>query len=126
MVKDDDRDRPDNATSDPEETVEGQSFYNAATTGSGTITVDGEYAEPLPDPTQVRGLGPDRTSGGRRVPGTRDPDSVRVAEVTEKVAGSRQTRAEDTGSTSSGGSSTADTTDTGDAGTTRKSRTSGK
>lgn len=47
--------------------LDGQSFYNNALTGSGTITQDGEYAPPLPDPTAVRGLGPNRTSGGRRV-----------------------------------------------------------
>jgi hypothetical protein len=80
---------PDNATTDPTETVEGQSFHNAALTGSGTITTDGTYAEPLPDPTQIRGLGPDRTSGGRRVLGGLDPDARRVAEVTEAVTGTR-------------------------------------
>jgi hypothetical protein len=46
-------------------TVEGQSFRNEALTGSGTILPDGTYGEPLPDPTEVRGLGPDKTSGGR-------------------------------------------------------------
>ena len=52
---------------DEEKTLEGQSFYNEALTGSGTLTEDGTIEEPLPDPTVVRGLGPDRTSGGRRV-----------------------------------------------------------
>lgn len=75
-------------TTNPEETVAGQSFYNPAATGSGTITRDGTYAEPLPDPTQVRGLGPERTSGGRRVlGGLGDPDAQRVREVTENVVG---------------------------------------
>lgn len=50
----------------PDETkLEGQSFRNEALTGSGTILPDGTYGEPLPDPTEVRGLGPDKTSGGR-------------------------------------------------------------
>ena len=89
----------DNATTNPEETVEGQSFYNPALTGSGTITTDGTYAEPLPDPTQVRGLGPERTSGGRRVlGGLGDPDAARVREVTENVTG---TAPEDTWRTDS-------------------------
>jgi hypothetical protein len=57
-------DSADNATIDPEQTVEGQSFYNPALTGSGTI-VDGEYRPPEPGPMPVLGLGPDRTSGGR-------------------------------------------------------------
>lgn len=50
----------------PEE-IEGQSFRNEALTGSGTILPDGTYGEPLPDPTEVRGLGPDKTNGGRTV-----------------------------------------------------------
>jgi hypothetical protein len=49
--------------------LEGQSFLNPALTGSGTITPDGTYGPPEPDPTQVRGLGPDKTSGGRVVTG---------------------------------------------------------
>jgi hypothetical protein len=57
-------------TAPAEHTVENQSFYNPATVGSGTITEDGEYGEPLPDPTIARGLGPGRTSGGRRTPGS--------------------------------------------------------
>jgi hypothetical protein len=60
-------------TGNPEETVAGQSFYNPALTGSGTIQ-DGTYTDPLPDPTQRRGLGPDRTSGGRLI--LRDPERV--------------------------------------------------
>lgn len=59
------QDMPD--LSDDNKELDGQSFYNVALTGSGTITEDGEYAPPLPDPTAVRGLGPNRTSGGRRV-----------------------------------------------------------
>lgn len=50
------------------EGIENQSFRNEALTGSGTITQDGEYAEPLPDPTEIRGQGPRRTSGGRLLP----------------------------------------------------------
>jgi hypothetical protein len=50
------------------EPIEGQSFYNEALTGSGTITHDGTYADPLPDPTEIRGQGPRRTSGGRLLP----------------------------------------------------------
>jgi len=48
--------------------IEGQSFRNEALTGSGTILEDGTYGDPLPDPTEVRGLGPRRTSGGRLLP----------------------------------------------------------
>lgn len=48
--------------------LEGQSFRNESLTGSGTILPDGTYGEPLPDPTEVRGIGPRRTSGGRIVP----------------------------------------------------------
>lgn len=59
---------PDETPKLTEETkdIDGQSFYNNSLTGSGTI-VDGEYHDPLPDPTTLRGLGPNRTSGGRRV-----------------------------------------------------------
>lgn len=54
---------------DDEKFAEGQSFYNEALTGSGTINADGEYEDPQPDPTVVRGLGPEKTSGGRTVVG---------------------------------------------------------
>ena len=49
---------------------EGESFYNEALTGSGTITPDGTYAEPQPDPTLARGGVTDgrTTPGGRRLP----------------------------------------------------------
>ena len=57
-------------TAPDEHTVENQSFYNPATVGSGTITEDGTYGEPLPDPTIARGLGAGRTSGGRRTAGS--------------------------------------------------------
>jgi hypothetical protein len=50
------------------DSIEGQSFRNEALTGSGTILPDGTYGEPLPDPTEVRGLGADKTNGGRTVP----------------------------------------------------------
>lgn len=57
-----------------DETLEGQSFRNEALTGSGTILPDGTYGEPMPDPTEVRGLGPDKTAGGRLANTTRlDP-----------------------------------------------------
>lgn len=47
--------------------IPGQSFYNPALAGSGTILEDGTYGDPEPDPTEVRGLGPDTTAGGRVV-----------------------------------------------------------
>lgn len=47
---------------------EGLFFANESLKGSGTIRRDGTYGPPEPDPTVVRGLGPDRTSGGRLVP----------------------------------------------------------
>jgi hypothetical protein len=47
---------------------EGLSFAPEHLKGSGTIRRDGTYGPPEPDPTVVRGLGPDRTSGGRLVP----------------------------------------------------------
>lgn len=53
-----------------EHTIDGQTFYNASLTGSGTILPDGTYGDPLPDPTVLRGgvsSGRD-TSGGRTVP----------------------------------------------------------
>lgn len=52
---------------DDEKNIDGQSFYAEHLTGSGTITRDGEYADPLPDPTARRGLGGLKTSGGRDV-----------------------------------------------------------
>lgn len=52
---------------DDKKEIDGQSFYNNALTGSGTILEDGTYGDPLPDPTVERGLGPNRTGGGRRV-----------------------------------------------------------
>lgn len=64
-----------------ETNLEGQSFRNEALTGSGTITPDGEYTDPLPDPTEVRGLGARRTSGGRLLPdlpSTEVDDRLRV------------------------------------------------
>jgi hypothetical protein len=81
----------DNATADPEELVEGQSFYNPALTGSGTIH-DGEYLPPEPDPTQLRGLGPDRTSGGRRLLGGLDPDAPRATQSADDESGSSSQR----------------------------------
>jgi hypothetical protein len=46
---------------------EGLFFAPEHLKGSGTIRHDGTYGPPEPDPTVVRGLGPDRTSGGRVV-----------------------------------------------------------
>ncbi len=76
-----------------EKNLEGQSFRSEALTGSGTITEDGTYAEPLPDPTEVRGLGGRRTSGGRLVP---EPAS---AEYNEKVNETKSTAAKSTSRT---------------------------
>lgn len=50
---------------DEDKVVDGQSFYNEALTGSGTINEDGTYGPPIPDPTVLRG-GP---SGERKSPG---------------------------------------------------------
>jgi hypothetical protein len=93
---------------DPEDTTEeGLQFYNPALVGSGTITDDGTYGPPEPDPTLVRGLGPDKTSGGRRVLGM-DPDAVRPTDVRqgehEKISAQRKTDVESgkTGTGSSG------------------------
>lgn len=46
---------------------EGLFFENPALKGSGTIRRDGTYGPPEEDPTVKRGLGPNRTSGGRLV-----------------------------------------------------------
>lgn len=53
-----------------ETNLDGQTFENRAATGSdrSRILDDGTYGENLPDPTEVRGLGPRRTSGGRLLP----------------------------------------------------------
>ena len=68
------------------EGLEGQSFRNEALTGSGTILDDGTYGEPQPDPTEVRGLGPDKTSGGRTVlgGGLGDAESERTGPSTSE------------------------------------------
>jgi len=58
-------DNPDEAT--PENsTMHGQSFYAPHLTGSGTLTADGQYGPPTPDPTVQRGgpKGERVTSGG--------------------------------------------------------------
>ncbi|HEU4753998.1 MAG TPA: hypothetical protein VFU47_12890 [Armatimonadota bacterium] len=46
--------------------MDGQSFYAAHLTGSGTLQADGSYGPPTPDPTILRGgpKGAQRTSGG--------------------------------------------------------------
>ena len=48
-----------------EKNLIGQKFDPEHLKGSGTILPDGTYGEPEPDPTEKRGLGPDRTAGGR-------------------------------------------------------------
>lgn len=53
---------------DDTKNLEGQSFRNEALTGSGTIKDDGTYGDPIPDPTEMRGLSGRRTSGGRVLP----------------------------------------------------------
>lgn len=58
---------------DTDKNLIGQSFDNAALTGSGTILPDGTYGPNLPDPTEVRGLGPEKTSGGRDLAVTHAP-----------------------------------------------------
>lgn len=77
----------------PAEGVEGQSFRNEALTGAGTILPDGGYGEPLPDPTEVRGLGPNKTSGGREVlgGGLGDADAESTGETSQV---SRKTRSQ--------------------------------
>ena len=64
----------------------GESFYNEALTGSGTINRDGTYGPPQPDPTEVRGLGPQKTSGGRTVVGggLGDADTVSTGPTTSE------------------------------------------
>lgn len=66
-----------------DKTAEGQSFYNEALTGSGTITRDGEYVDPLPDPTVRRGLDAESTSGGRNVRAQGLGDETTVANLGE-------------------------------------------
>ena len=49
--------------------LNGQTFENKAATPSDKSRIeDGEYVENAPDPTQARGLGGRRTSGGRLLP----------------------------------------------------------
>lgn len=66
----------------------GQSFDNQALTGSGTILADGTYGENLPDPTEVRGVGPRRTSGGRLV---QEPPSSEVEDALNPENAKRKT-----------------------------------
>lgn len=61
--------------SDPKQAGdEGQSFYNEALTGSGTINEDGTYGPPEPDPTLKRGGVKDgsTTDGGVKRQSTTD------------------------------------------------------
>lgn len=50
---------------DDDKNLLGMNFSPEHLKGSGTINEDGTYGDPLPDPTEVRGLGPTKTSGGR-------------------------------------------------------------
>lgn len=70
----------------------GTSFYNEALTGAGTINRDGSYGEPQPDPTEVRGLGPDKTSGGRTVTGggLGDQDTKRTGPTSSEDPATRK------------------------------------
>lgn len=63
-----------------ETNLDGQTFENRAATGSdrSRINSDGEYVENLPDPTEVRGLGGRRTSGGRLLPDLPETDLLGV------------------------------------------------
>lgn len=79
-----------------DKTAGGQSFYNEALTGSGTITRDGEYTDPLPDPTVRRGLDAQSTSGGRfvRPGGLGDMDTVANLGEPEDVSDDAPSHAE--------------------------------
>ena len=86
---------PDNDGKPEEHTVEGQTFYNAALTGSGTINPDGTYGPPLPDPTIQRGgpVGARKSPGGveRPEPNTLIPPAVR-AEIESALPGDSKPR----------------------------------
>jgi hypothetical protein len=73
---------------DSDKSVDGQSFYSEALTGSGTITPDGTYAEPEPDPTVKRG-GPEgeRTSPG----GVKRPDPNEAVAPAQRTEGATST-----------------------------------
>lgn len=75
-----------------EKNLIGQSFDNAALTGSGTILPDGTYGPNLPDPTEVRGLGPDKTTGGRDLAVTHTP-------IPEELIVDKERSTADTGET---------------------------
>lgn len=81
-----------------EKNLEGQSFRNEALTGSGTILPDGTYGDPLPDPTEVRGLGPEKTSGGRDLSVTHNliPDELIVDKEHSTAAKPDESANEDT------------------------------
>lgn len=75
MAKDD---KPSEHTTD-----DGQTFYNASLTGSGTINPDGTYGDPLPDPTVQRGGVKDgRTSPG----GVKRPDPNEIVPPAQRAA----------------------------------------
>lgn len=83
-----DQDKPPEAT--PENSVvDGQSFYAGHLTGSGTLTEDGQYGPPVPDPTVLRG-GP---KGERTTPGGVDRSvDDRIPPSSPAPAQNRRTR----------------------------------
>lgn len=77
---------------DEDKVVDGQSFYNEALTGSGTILPDGTYGPPTPDPTVLRG-GPsgERTSpGGVKRPAPEDIVAPVPSSTTQSAKRSNQ------------------------------------
>lgn len=98
MAKDQERNQPVDQEATPENsTMDGQSFYAPHLTGSGTLTEDGQYGPPVPDPTVRRG-GPKgyRTSPGgvdRSVDDREPPASPRVPEQAQ-ARKTRRTREE--------------------------------
>ncbi len=71
-----------------EKNLNGQSFDNQALTGSGSIARDGTLGPNRPDPTEVRGLSGERTSGGRLVghPENENADYLKLNEESAKDA----------------------------------------
>lgn len=87
-----DQDKLPEATPD-NSTMDGQSFYAGHLTGSGTLTEDGQYGPPIPDPTVLRG-GP---KGERTTPGGVDrsvDDRIPPANAAPAQTRKRRTRAE--------------------------------
>lgn len=96
MAKDQEQDQAPEAT--PENsTMDGQSFYAAHLTGSGTLTEDGQYGPPTLDPTVQRGgpKGYRTTSGGvDRSVDDRDPPASPRAPEQKRTTQKRRTREE--------------------------------